>query len=186
MNKLRGSVAVMSLSLLFNLGAEMPLVNIAKINPDIRCSKMRSAMKWYLCPEAAQCLSDAQEEMEGMGYCLVLDEAYVPYSTHKRDVEMSSVCDREECLRHCCGIAVDVCMEMADGTSLPMPTEFDVFTPEASPDCMDLSPEVMMYRDMLCEIMERHGFKRSPNLWYHFEYTQCDSCYFDIPFEDLV
>ncbi len=188
MNKLRGSVAVMSLSLILNLGAETTLVNVSKVNPNIRYAKTRtySSMGWYLCPEAAQCLSEAQEEMKSRGYCLVLYDAYIPHSIQKSAVECDDcIPDKEECLRHSCGIAVDVWMEMEDGTEVAMPTEYDVFTPEARPDYMNLPAEVMECREMLRDVMERHGFKGSPNTWWHFECTECDSCYIDTPLEEL-
>lgn len=189
MNKAVGSIAVMSLSLLFNLGAETTLVDVSSVNPNIRYAKTRSdsSMKCYVCPEVARCLSEAQEEMKSRGYCLVLYEAYVPYSIQKGIVDCDDcICEKEECMRHSCGVAVDVWMDMEDGARLAMPTEYDEFTPEARPDYMNLPTEVIKYREMLCDVMERHGFRRSSNVWWHFEHTECDSCYMDVPFEDLV
>lgn len=182
-------VSVMSLSLMLNLGAEPMLVKISEVNSDIRYTKTRQdSMGCYLCPKAAQCLSEAQKEMKAKGYCLVVDEAYVPYSSQKTNVENDScVSCKEECMRHSCGNAVDVYMEMQDGRQLPMPTALDVFTPEARMDCMNLPCEAIENRAMLCDVMERHGFKVSPNMWYHFECMECSSCnYLDISAQELA
>lgn len=171
-----------SLSFALSLQAA-DLVKITTVNPDIRYAKIRNTQStnFYLIEEVARKLSEVQKELENLGLCLVVYEAYVPYSSQKKSIEA------EECLRHSCGMAVDVGLEKLDGTPLSMPTEFDVFGPEARSDYMDLPAQAIANRNIVKRVMERHGFKGSENLWYHFECVDCNTaCYLDVSLENLA
>jgi D-alanyl-D-alanine dipeptidase len=55
----------------------------------------------------------------------------------------------------------------SDG-SLDMGTSFDCFDPKANTDVPGLTAEERRNRDLLREVMERHGFKNYDKEWWHF------------------
>lgn len=55
----------------------------------------------------------------------------------------------------------------ADG-SLDMGTSFDCFDPKANTDAPGLTAAERQNRDLLREVMERHGFKAYDKEWWHF------------------
>lgn len=67
-----------------------------------------------------------------------------------------------------------------------MPTPYDSFAPEASPNFNDLPKKVKANREVLISVMEKHGFKVLYNEWWHFDYDNWkDYELMDIPFNKL-
>ena len=50
-----------------------------------------------------------------------------------------------------------------------MPTGFDEFTEKAGHDYQDLPEEAIRNRDLLREVMERHGFVALETEWWHYD-----------------
>ena len=67
--------------------------------------------------------------------------------------------------------------------SLDMGTGFDCFDPKANTDAPDLTPEQRRNRELLLEVMGRHGFKNYPKeIWhYTFQPEPYPTTYFDFP-----
>jgi D-alanyl-D-alanine dipeptidase len=71
--------------------------------------------------------------------------------------------------RHTRGTAVDLTLITQNGEELPMPSGFDDFSEKAHRTYMDCSPEEIKNRELLEEIMEKHGFVGLPTEWWHFD-----------------
>lgn len=72
---------------------------------------------------------------------------------------------------HTRGCAVDITLVTADGTQVPMPTDFDDFTALADRDYSDCTPETAQNAQYLEEVMTRFGFKPYRGEWWHFADT---------------
>lgn len=83
------------------------------------------------------------------------------------------------------GIAGAVACNAAEhsGNSLDMGVGFDCFDPRANTDTPNLTPEQRRNRELLLEIMSRHGFKNYPKeIWhYTFQPEPYPDTYFDFP-----
>ena len=73
---------------------------------------------------------------------------------------------------HCSGGAVDVTVELPDGTPLDMGTAFDCFEETAHTAYFEGSgeTEIIRNRRMLCHVMTAAGFVNLPSEWWHFDY----------------
>lgn len=69
---------------------------------------------------------------------------------------------------HSRGNAVDVTLVDTDGRELPMPTEFDDFSPRANRDYSGLDAERAANAHLLEQTMEKAGFKPYFGEWWHF------------------
>ena len=67
--------------------------------------------------------------------------------------------------------------------SLDMGTGFDCFDPKANTYAPDLTPDQRRNRELLLEVMSRHGFKNYPKeIWhYTFQPEPYPNTYFDFP-----
>jgi D-alanyl-D-alanine dipeptidase len=82
------------------------------------------------------------------------------------------VADPKNGSRHNRGAAVDVTLvRLTDGTELRMPTPYDDFTERAHRDYMQLEEEAIRNRQLLEQIMTRHGFVGLPTEWWHFDFS---------------
>ena len=71
--------------------------------------------------------------------------------------------------RHTRGTTVDVTLVDKSGKELTMPTAFDDFSECAHRDYKQASREAMMNRDILRNVMEKHGFTGIVAEWWHFD-----------------
>jgi D-alanyl-D-alanine dipeptidase len=69
--------------------------------------------------------------------------------------------------------------------SLDMGTGFDCFDPKANTDAADLTPEQRRNRELLLDVMGRHGFRNYPKEIWHFTFEPepYPDTYFDFPIE---
>jgi D-alanyl-D-alanine dipeptidase len=82
------------------------------------------------------------------------------------------VADPKKGSRHNRGAAVDLTLiHLSDQTELPMPTPYDEFSPRAHRDYTDLDPDAIHNRELLENVMARHGFAGLPTEWWHFDDT---------------
>jgi D-alanyl-D-alanine dipeptidase len=122
----------------------------------------------------AQRLVIAQEYLRGKGYGLKIWDAYRPQSaqeklwqtTHNR----SFVADPKEGRgsMHIRGAAVDATLVDAAGNDVPMPTDFDSFTPAALLEYKGRDPIVRGNLKLLQKAMAHGGFYGLRTEWWHF------------------
>ena len=72
--------------------------------------------------------------------------------------------------RHTRGTAVDVTLVDKRGRPLPMPSDFDEFSPRAAVNYRGGSTEERRNRDLLQRVMTRHGFLSYSDEWWHFDF----------------
>lgn len=72
---------------------------------------------------------------------------------------------------HSRGIALDVTLAKNNGEILPMPSEFDSFTPKSHSNypCQNDEKQLCQNRERLKRIMKEAGFKGIKSEWWHFE-----------------
>ncbi len=72
--------------------------------------------------------------------------------------------------RHTRGTAVDVTLVDKLGNPLPMPSNYDEFSPRAAVNYTGGTEEQRYNRDHLQRVMTRHGFLSYPDEWWHFDF----------------
>lgn len=122
----------------------------------------------------ARRLAIAQEYLRKKGYGLKIWDAYRPQSaqeqlwrvTHNR----SYVSDPKEGRgsMHIRGAAVDATLVDAEGRDVPMPTDFDSFTPAALLEYKGGNPVVRGNLKLLQKAMAHGGFYGLRTEWWHF------------------
>src|SRR5687768_1609113 len=164
------------------------LVDLKHVIPgagfDVRYATADNFMKRPLYPEvrvflrcpAAMALRQVQSELSERGLGIKIFDGYRPYRVTVAMWEPirnpDYVADPAKGSRHNRGAAVDLTLvDLNTGAELPMPTEYDDFTPRAAQSFMDLPQDQMLNRDLLRNVMERHGFKALPSEWWHFDYA---------------
>jgi D-alanyl-D-alanine dipeptidase len=119
-------------------------------------------------------LRAAEMELSAHGLGLKVYDAYRPYSVtclmwEVRVSERPFLAPPTLGSNHNRGTAVDVTLvDLKTGRELPMPTPFDAVTPAAHHGYMNLPAEAIANRDLLAEVMERHGFRRFDLEWWHY------------------
>ena len=142
--------------------------------------------------EAARHLKEAADEFREMGYRLMIFDAYRPKSAVKHFVRWAKDADdmrmREEFYpdfkkkillvdqgyiarnsSHCRGSAVDLTITDMEGNPLDMGTGFDFFGKLAWHGAKGITKEQAANRQILCSVMEKHGFRRFEHEWWHYK-----------------
>lgn len=126
---------------------------------------------------AAEALVRVQRTLAGRGLGLLVFDAYRPWSVTKVFWEATPVAlrafvaDPAHGSRHNRGCAIDLTLcELASGRPLAMPSEFDEFTPRASPDYPGGTSLQRWARDLLRTAMGREGFAVNEAEWWHFDH----------------
>ena len=130
--------------------------------------------KCYLRRASAEKLGAAQAELATMGYGLKIFDGYRPLSVQWKMWEVfpqpGYVADPRKGSRHNRGAAVDVTLiRLADGTELPMPTPYDDFSEKAHRKFSNLPADVIQNRELLEQVLTRHGFVGLYTEWWHFD-----------------
>lgn len=175
------------------------LVEVTGLDPTIRL-EMRYATtnnftgravypsgRCFLRREAATRLVAVQADLRALGLGLVLYDCYRPFSVQKTFWELTP--DRGYVGRpverdgkpvsgskHNRGMAVDAGLVDASGAALPMPTDFDDFSPRAARSFQGGAPQAQANSRLLAEVMARHGFRPISTEWWHFDadgWRQC-------------
>lgn len=141
--------------------------------------------------EAAEHLKEAADEFRQMGYRLMIFDAYRPqravrhfvrWAKDEKDTRMQAefypeykkkirLVDEGYIARnssHCRGSAVDMTLTDLDGNPLDMGTGFDYFGKKAWHGAKGITEEQAENRQLLCSVMEKHGFKRFDHEWWHY------------------
>jgi hypothetical protein len=89
--------------------------------------------------------------------------------------------------RHTRGTAVDVTLIDKLGRELPMPSDFDDFSERAHRDYQGGTAEERRNRQLLEDVMRKHGFVGYPTEWWHFDLEKWKNYPpLDIPIETLA
>jgi D-alanyl-D-alanine dipeptidase len=151
--------------------------------------------KAMLRKNTAEKLKNANEEFYKLGYRLKVFDAYRPYSYQQqlRDAAYNIntswapyLADPSRGSNHNRGTAVDITLTTLDGKELDMPTSFDYFGKEASISYNGCTEEQKKNRELLAEIMIKHGFNRINSEWWHFDDTEAANYeILDVTFNEL-
>jgi len=163
------------------------LVELIKLDPtiklDIRYAGTNNFLGKPVYPEAraflqrpaADAAVRAHRALMPHGYGLLIHDGYRPWAITKLFWDMTSGSQREFVAdpatgsKHNRGCAVDLTMyDLAMGTAVQMPGEYDEMTRRSYPDYPGGSPEARAKRDLLRKVMEAEGFTVEPNEWWHF------------------
>jgi D-alanyl-D-alanine dipeptidase len=133
-----------------------------------------------LLDEVAIQLAQVQAELELKGLGLKIWDGFRPLSAQWKFWELVPderyVSDPRKGGRHTRGTAVDVTLVRKDGQELTMPSDFDDFSEKAHRDYRGASEEAMFHRELLRDVMERHGFIGLPTEWWHFDWVGWQDC----------
>ena len=141
--------------------------------------------KCFLRRGTALKLLKVQKELQVLNLGLLVYDGYRPLSIQKIFWELTPnrdyVADPSIGSKHNRGAAVDVTLITKAGKELEMPTKIDDFTEKAHRSFKKLSTQVLTNRQLLEEIMMRHGFEPLAHEWWHFN----DNEWMDYPIEDI-
>jgi D-alanyl-D-alanine dipeptidase len=87
--------------------------------------------------------------------------------------------------KHNKGIALDLTLvNLKTGKELKMPTPFDALVYASHPEFPLVSDEAKQNRELLKDVMKRHGFVVDPMEWWHFNYKSSTNFeILDLPFK---
>jgi len=145
----------------------------------------------YLRLPAAQALQRIDSELKEMGFGLKIFDAYRPYSVTEKMWEPIKddryVADPKKGSGHNRGIAVDLTIiNLKTTKELPMGTGYDNFTDTAHQNFTALPKEILVNRNILKSLMEKHGFVALESEWWHYFLPNAsDFELLDIPFKKL-
>ncbi len=165
--------------------ADEPLVELQRFDPriklDLRYATSNNFLGRPVYPEArcfvrlnvARQLKAVQDQLEERGVGLVVFDGYRPVAVQRAMWRIMPdpdyVADPAKGSRHNRGAAVDVALVDLDGKPLPMPTEFDDFTPAAHRDAVVKDPAARANRKLLTGVMQANGFVGLRTEWWHFD-----------------
>jgi zinc D-Ala-D-Ala dipeptidase len=170
------------------------LVDVAAVDPGIRLDiryagkgnftghPLYTEARAILQLPVAQALARANRALKSRGYCLVIWDAYRPWSVTKllwdsappEKRKPQFVADPQVGSMHNRGCAVDVSLyDLKAGAEVSMPSAFDEFTERARADYAGGSGQARRLRDLLRGAMEKEGFEVNPAEWWHFNHDTC-------------
>ena len=134
----------------------------------------------YVRRELIPCLEAVQRKLATQGLGLKIYDGYRPLPIQQK---MWDLIRDERCVstpavnrgRHTRGTAVDVTLIDRKGNPLPMPSDFDEFSPRTAVSYAGGTPEQRRNRDLLQGVMTRHGFLSFPDEWWHFDFKGWES-----------
>jgi D-alanyl-D-alanine dipeptidase len=145
----------------------------------------------YVRRELITCLEAVQRELATQGFVLKIYDGYRPLPVQQ---EMWNLIHDERFVsnpavnrgRHTRGTAVDVTLVDRRGKPVPMPSDFDEFSPRADVNYRGGTPEERRNRDLLQQVMTRHGFLSYADEWWHFDFKGWENLPpMSIRFQDL-
>ena len=128
----------------------------------------------FLHRDTARALARVQRDLQKRGLGLKVWDAYRPLSVQWkmwkliRDERYVSNPAKNKG-RHTRGTAVDVTLIDKRGRELPMPSDFDDFTDRAHRDYRGGTAEQRGNRQILEDVMTKHGFVGYSTEWWHFD-----------------
>jgi D-alanyl-D-alanine dipeptidase len=128
----------------------------------------------FLHRDTARALARVQRDLQRRGLGLKVWDAYRPLGVQQkmwnliRDERYVSNPAKNKG-RHTRGTAVDVTLVDKLGRELPMPSDFDDFSERAHRDYRGGTAEERSNRQLLEDVMQKHGFTGYPTEWWHFD-----------------
>ena len=125
--------------------------------------------------ELIPCLEAVQRDLATKGFALKIYDGYRPLPIQQK---MWDLIHDERFVsnpavnrgRHTRGTAVDVTLVERHGKPVPMPSDFDEFSPRAAVLYNGGTDEERRNRDLLQRVMTRHGFLSYTDEWWHFDF----------------
>ncbi len=183
--------------------SENTFIDIKELIPgivlDIRYATKNNftGQKIYESPEAfirkpvANALSNIQNELKNKGLGLKIFDAYRPYSAtiklYNVYPDKTFVAPPSTGSVHNRGCAVDLTIiDLSTQKELEMPSPFDDFTKKSYHSYKDLPLSVIENRELLKNIMTKHGFILYQAEWWHYDYKGWENFEItDISFKEL-
>ncbi len=131
----------------------------------------------YLRYGTVKKLAQVQKELKQQGYSLKIWDAYRPFEAQQKLWEVypdpNYVANPANGMRrHNLGGTVDITMVAADGSIMPMPTEFDNFSLKADRNYSDIDNEEAVNNVMILQnAMENNGFTGYQGEWWDYSDT---------------
>lgn len=122
-------------------------------------------------------LANVQKELKEQGYSLKIWDAYRPFEAQQKLWEVypdpNYVANPANGMKkHNLGGTVDITMVAADGSIIPMPTEFDDFSLKADRNYSDIDNEEAVNNVMILQnAMENNGFTGYQGEWWDYSDT---------------
>lgn len=122
-------------------------------------------------------LANVQKELKEQGYSLKIWDAYRPFEAQQKLWEVypdpNYVANPADGMKkHNLGGTVDITMVAADGSIIPMPTEFDDFSLKADRNYSDIDNEEAVKNVMILQnAMENNGFTGYQGEWWDYSDT---------------
>lgn len=131
----------------------------------------------YLRYGTVKKLANVQKELKERGYSLKIWDAYRPFEAQQKLWEVypdpNYVANPANGMKkHNLGGTVDITMVAADGSIIPMPTEFDDFSLKADRNYSDIDNEEAVNNVMILQnAMENNGFTGYQGEWWDYSDT---------------
>lgn len=131
----------------------------------------------YLRYGTVKKLAQVQKELKLQGYSLKIWDAYRPFEAQQKLWEVypdpNYVANPANGMKkHNLGGTVDITMVAADGSIIPMPTEFDDFSLKADRNYSDIDNEEAVNNVMILQnAMENNGFTGYQGEWWDYSDT---------------
>lgn len=170
-----------------NANSKIGLIELKTIVPNIRydlkyaSSNNFTSVRLYptnivytfLRKEPAEALSKIAKELETKGLGILVWDAYRPYHVTVKFWELIKderyVANPSKGSGHNRGIAIDMTLyDLKTGALLNMPTSFDDFSEKAHHGADNISSTQKDNRELLRNIMEKHGFLKFQTEWWHY------------------
>jgi zinc D-Ala-D-Ala dipeptidase len=131
----------------------------------------------FLQRPAAMALLAAHRELASRKLGLLIFDAYRPWYVTKIFWDATPadlkeyVANPDNGSRHNRGCAVDLTLyDLVSGQPLPMPSGYDEFSERAHLDFQGGSEQARTNRDLLQNVMRKHGFLPYASEWWHFDF----------------
>ena len=131
----------------------------------------------YLRYGTVKKLANVQKELKEQGYSLKIWDAYRPFEAQQKLWEVypdpNYVANPADGMKkHNLGGTVDITIVAADGSIIPMPTEFDDFSLKADRNYSDIDNEEAVNNVMILQnAMENNGFTGYQGEWWDYSDT---------------
>lgn len=131
----------------------------------------------YLRYGTVKKLANVQKELKEQGYSLKIWDAYRPFEAQQKLWEVypdpNYVANPANGMKkHNLGGTVDITMVAADGSIIPMPTDFDDFSLKADRNYSDIDNEEAVNNVMILQnAMENNGFTGYQGEWWDYSDT---------------
>lgn len=165
------------------------LVELVKLDPTIRLdiryatnnnfmsTPFYRAARAYMQKPAAEAVVRANQALHGLGYGLLIHDAYRPWYVTKMFWDGTPpdkhefVADPSQGSRHNRGCAVDLTLfDLNTGKPIQMTGGYDEMSPRSYPEYPGGTSLQRWHRDLLRRLMEAQGFQVYDSEWWHFDY----------------